>query len=107
VTHGSTGALPSGGRARSQGTRGSAGDHLGREARCRAEGHMTVPELTSVRRRRPRPHDTWQCQNPPWQGGEVRGRETRGCAGAHLCREVRSEATGYVIARGCTPYPLS
>jgi hypothetical protein len=43
-------SLPQGGRARSHGTHGSAGAHLGREVRSRAEGHVVVPELTSARR---------------------------------------------------------
>jgi hypothetical protein len=52
--------LPSpGGGARSHGTRGSAGAHLSKEARSGAEGHMTPPEVTSVRMRGPRPWDTW------------------------------------------------
>jgi hypothetical protein len=38
-----------GGRAQSHGTRGSAGAHLGREARSRAEEHVAAPELNSAR----------------------------------------------------------
>jgi hypothetical protein len=34
------------------------GAHLGREARSGTEGHVAVPELTSVRRRGPGPWDT-------------------------------------------------
>jgi hypothetical protein len=42
-----------GGRARSYGTRGSTGGHLGREVRSGAEERMAVPELNSARRRGP------------------------------------------------------
>jgi hypothetical protein len=91
-----------GGRARSHGTRGSTGAHLDREARFGAEEHVTAPELNSVRRRGPGPWATWQHQSSSQQGGEVRGRGTRGGSRAHLCREVWSEATAYVAARGCT-----
>jgi hypothetical protein len=37
-------------RARSRETRGSTGAHFVKEARSRAEGHMTTPELTSAKR---------------------------------------------------------
>jgi hypothetical protein len=39
-----------GSRARSHGTRGSAGAHLRREAMSEAEGHVATPELSSARR---------------------------------------------------------
>jgi hypothetical protein len=39
-----------GGRARSHGTCGSAGAHLGREVRSGAEEHVAAPELNSARR---------------------------------------------------------
>jgi hypothetical protein len=39
-----------GGRGQSHGTRGSAGAHLGREARSGAEEHVAAPELNSARR---------------------------------------------------------
>jgi hypothetical protein len=96
-----------GGRARRHGTRGSAGAHLGREARSGAEEHVAASELNSARRRGPGPRDTWQHRSSPQQGGEVRGRGTRGGSGAHLCREVWSKTTAYVTARGCTTYSLS
>jgi hypothetical protein len=96
-----------GGRAQSYGTRGSAGAHLSREARSRAEERMAAPELNSARRRGPGSRTTWQHQSTPQQGGEVRGRGTCGSSGAHLCREVWSEATAYVAACGCTPCSLS
>jgi hypothetical protein len=51
--------------------------------------------------------DTCQHRSSPQQGGEVRGHGTRGGTGAHLCKEVWSEATAYVVARGCMPYFLS
>jgi hypothetical protein len=66
-----------GGRAQSHGTRGSAGAHLGREARSGAEEHVAVLELNSARRR---------------------GLGTRGSTGAHLSKEVRSGAVGHVAA---------
>jgi hypothetical protein len=54
----------------------------------------------------------WQHQSPPQPGGEVRSHRTRGSAGAHLSREVRSGAIGHVEApeptsterRGPEPY---
>jgi hypothetical protein len=96
-----------GGRARSHGTRGSAGAYLDREARPGAEKHVAAPELNSTRRRGLGPRATWQHRSSPKQGGEVRGRGTRGGSGAHLCREVWSEGTTCVVARGCTPCSLS
>jgi hypothetical protein len=95
------------GRARSRGTHGTTGAHLVKEARSRAEGHGTTPELTLARRRGPGLWDTWQCWSSPQHGGEVRGRGTRGGTGAYSCREVSSEATTYVVARGCTPCSFS
>jgi hypothetical protein len=85
-----------GGRAQSHGTRGSAGAHLGREARSRAEEHMTASELNSARRRAPGPRDAWLHRSPPRQECDVRGCRTRGRTGAHLDRDKRSRATGYV-----------
>jgi hypothetical protein len=100
--------LPSqGGEVQDRETRGSTGAHLIKEVRSEAEGHVTAPELTSVRMRGPGPRDMWQHWSSPQQGGEVRGRRTRGGAGAHICREAWSEATAYVAARGCTPCSLS
>jgi hypothetical protein len=96
-----------GGRARSHGTRGSAGAHPGREARSGAEELMVAPELNSARRRGPGPHDTWLHWSSPQQGGEVRGRGTRGSSGPHLCMEVCSKATTSMEARGCTLGSLS
>jgi hypothetical protein len=61
------------------GPRGSAGAHLGREARSRAEEHVAASELSS-------------------QGGKVRRHGTRGSAGAHLDREARSGAEKHVVA---------
>jgi hypothetical protein len=40
----------------------------------------------------------WQRQSSPQQGGEVRGHETCGSAGAHLSKEVKSRAAGHVVA---------
>jgi hypothetical protein len=58
-----------GGKVRSRGTYGSAEAHPSKEARSRATGHVTAPELTSARRRGPRPWDTWWCRSLPLQGG--------------------------------------
>jgi hypothetical protein len=86
-----------GGRAQSHGTRGSVGAHLSREAKFRVEVHVVAPELTSARIRGPGPLDTWQRWSPPQQG-EVQCRGTCDSAGAHLDREARSGAVGYVAA---------
>jgi hypothetical protein len=80
VGHVTAPELPSqGGRARSHGTRGSVGAHLGKEARleegrgtrdstgahldkevrAEAAGHVAAPELASPRRQGPGPQDTW------------------------------------------------
>jgi hypothetical protein len=95
------------GRAWSPGTRGSTGAHLSKEVRSGAAGRVTAPEVTSVRRRGSELRDTWWRWSSPQQGGEVWGHGTHGGSGAHLCREVWSEATAYMAARGCTPCSLS
>jgi hypothetical protein len=95
------------GEVRDRGTHGSTGAHLSKEARSGAAGHEAAPELTSARRQGPELRDTWQRRSSPQQGGEVRGSGTRSGAGAHFCREVWSEATTYVAARGCTLCSLS
>jgi hypothetical protein len=77
------------------------------EVEFRAMGHVEAPEPTSAGKRGPELRDTWQSQSSPQQGGEVHGRDTRGGIGAHLCREVWSEVTTYVVARGCTFCSLS
>jgi hypothetical protein len=59
------------------GPHGSAGAHLGREARSRAEEHMVAPKLSS-------------------RGGRARSHGTRGSAGAHIGREARSGAKEHV-----------
>jgi hypothetical protein len=61
-------------------------------------GHVAAPDLTLSRRRGLELRDTWQRRSSPQQGDEVRRRGTHGGAGAHLCREVWSEATAYVAA---------
>jgi hypothetical protein len=61
------------------GPRGSAGAHLGREARSGAEEHVAASELSS-------------------RGGRARSHGTRGSAGAHLTREARSVAEERVMA---------
>jgi hypothetical protein len=66
-------------------------------------GHVEALEPTSTGKRGPELRDTWQRQSSSQQGGEVRGRETRGNAGAHLDREARSEVAGHVAA----PEPTS
>jgi hypothetical protein len=55
----------------------------------------------------PRPLDTWRCQSPPYQGGGLWSRWTRGNLIAHLGWEAGSSAVGQVAARGCTPCSLS
>jgi hypothetical protein len=95
------------GRARSDGTCDSTRAHLDREAWSGAEEHVTALELNSARRRGLRPRDTWQHRSPPRQESEVRGCRTHGSTGAHLDREERSGATGYVTTRGYTPCSLS
>jgi hypothetical protein len=42
--------------------------------------------------------DRWQYRSLPQQGGEIRGRETRGSAEAHLSKEAMSEDEGRVTA---------
>jgi hypothetical protein len=98
------------------GPRGSAGAHLGSEARSRAEEHMAAPELTS-RGGKARSHGTRgsarahldrearsraeECVAAPEltsRGGRARSHGTRGSAEAHLDREVRSRAEGHVAA---------
>jgi hypothetical protein len=63
-----------------------------------AVGHVAASESTSVERRGPEPYDMWQHQSPSQMGGEVRSYRTRGNAGAHLSREMRSEDIKYVAA---------
>jgi hypothetical protein len=58
---------------------GSAGAHLVREERFRAEEHVVAPELSSQR-------------------GRAWSHETCGSAGAHFGREVRSGAAGHMTA---------
>jgi hypothetical protein len=94
-------------RDRSHETRGSARVHLDREARSGVEERMTVSELNSSGRRGPGPRVTWQHRSSPQQGGEVRGHGTRGVSGAHLYREVWSEAAACVTVCGCTHCSLS
>jgi hypothetical protein len=59
VRHVAAPKLPSQkGIAQSHRTRDSTRAHLVKEARFEAEGHVAAPELTSARRRDPRPRDT-------------------------------------------------
>jgi hypothetical protein len=96
-----------GGRAQSHETRGSTGAHLGKEVRSGAEERVVTLELNSARRRGSGPRATWEHRSSPQQGGAVQGHGTSGGSGAHLCREVWSEATAYVVACGCMSYSLS
>jgi hypothetical protein len=89
---------PRGGKARSHGTRGSVRAHLSREVRSEVEGHVAASELTSARRQGPRPRNMWQHRSPHQQGGKVQGRESCCSTGAHIGREARSRAAGYVVA---------
>jgi hypothetical protein len=66
-------------------------------------GHVEALEPTSIGKRGPELRDTWQRRSSSQQGGEVRVRETRGNAGAHLDREARSRVAGHVAA----PEPTS
>jgi hypothetical protein len=95
------------GRVQSPETRGNVGAHLSKKVRSGAAGHVAALELTSARRRGSELRDTWRRQSSPQQGGEVWSRGTRGGSRAHLYREVLSEATAYVAARGCMPRSLS
>jgi hypothetical protein len=74
-----------------------------RKAEPEAMRHVAAPELTSSRRQGLELRDMWQRQSSPQQGGEVRGHETHGDTGSHLCREVWSKTTTYVAACECTP----
>jgi hypothetical protein len=60
---------------------------------------VTASELNSARRRESGSRDMWQHRSSPQQGGEVRGRGTRGSSG----KEVSSGAMGHVVA----PEPTS
>jgi hypothetical protein len=64
------------------GPRGSAGAHLGREARSEAEKHVAALELSS-------------------RGGRARSHGTHGSAKTHLGREARPGAEEHVA----TPEP--
>jgi hypothetical protein len=44
------------------------------------------------------PQDVWQRRSPPWQGGGVQSRRTRGGAGAVPSRVASSGASGHVVA---------
>jgi hypothetical protein len=84
VRHVAAPKLPSQeGRAQTHGTRGSTGAHLVKEAKTGAEGHVAASELTSARRRGPRPQDTWWHQSPLLQGGVVRSYNLCGSAWMH------------------------
>jgi hypothetical protein len=63
-----------GDRARSHGTRGSAGG----AKKCAA-----ASELNSARRWGPEPRDMWQLRSPPLQGGVVRSYSLCGSAWMH------------------------
>jgi hypothetical protein len=77
------------------------------EARSRATRHVATSVLPSAGRQGSEPLDLWQHQNPPRQGSGVRSRRARGSTRAHLGREAGSRGIGQVVARECTPYPLS
>jgi hypothetical protein len=73
------------------------------EAEYGAMGHMAAPEPTSARRRGPELRNVWRRQSSTQQGDEARGHMSCGSTGAHLSKDVRSEATGHVAA----PKPTS
>jgi hypothetical protein len=52
-------------RAQIHGTCGSAGAHLGKEERSRAEGHSLTPSLLLSSTPHLGPWDTWQHRSPP------------------------------------------
>jgi hypothetical protein len=87
-----------GGRVWDRRTRGSTGAFLSREVGSRAAGHVAAPEPSSAGRPGPGLWDTWRRRSLPQQGGRVRGRRTRGRAGAFLSREAASGAVGHVAA---------
>jgi hypothetical protein len=76
------------GRAQSRETRDSTEAHLVKETRSRVEAHVIALELTSVRRRDPRPWDMWQRRSSPQYGGEVPAHGTHGGARAYLYKKV-------------------
>jgi hypothetical protein len=61
-------------------------------------GHMAAPEPTSVGRRGPELRNMWQRWSSTQKGDEARGHGPHGSTGAHLSREMRSGAVGYVAA---------
>jgi hypothetical protein len=69
------------------------------EAEPGAMGHVAVPEPTSTGRRCPELRNVWQRRSSTQQVDEARGHGPRGSTGAHLSKEVRSEATGYMAAQ--------
>jgi hypothetical protein len=66
-------------------------------------GHVAAPDPTSAGRRGLELRNTWQRRSSTQQGGEARGHVTCGSTEAHLRKEVRSGATGHVMA----PEPTS
>jgi hypothetical protein len=73
------------------------------ETESGAMGYVAAPEPTSTGRRDPKLRNMWQRRSSTQQGGEARSHVTRGSTGAHLSKEVRSEAAGHVVA----PEPTS
>jgi hypothetical protein len=61
-------------------------------------GHVVAPEPTSAGWRGPELRNTWQHRCSTQQGGEARGHGPHGSTGGHFSKEVRSEATGHVVA---------
>jgi hypothetical protein len=72
-----------GGEVQGRGTYGSVRAHLSKETRFEAEGYVVASELTSARRRGPRPLDTWRLRSPPLQGGVVQSYSLHGSAWKH------------------------
>jgi hypothetical protein len=73
------------------------------EARSRAMGHVAAGALLG----RSEPQYLWQRRSPPYQGGGIWCRRTRGSPGAHHGWEAGSGGVRYVAACGCTPHSLS
>jgi hypothetical protein len=73
------------------------------KAESGAMGHMAAPEPTSTGRQGPELRYVWRHRSSTQQGDEARGHRAHGSTRAHLCKEVRSGATGHVEA----PEPTS
>jgi hypothetical protein len=64
---------------------------------------VAASEPNSAGRQGPELRNAWRRRSSTQQGDEARGHGPRGSTGAHLSKEVRSEAAGHVAA----PKPTS